>query len=78
MVDLLSRNVYVALAGVAQLVGVLSCRLKGHGFEPQSEHIQGNQCFSPLSLYPSLKAVEKCLQVRIKKMYLCTVFCIQS
>ena len=38
----------IALASMAQLVGVPSCTLKSCGFEPLSEHTPGLQCQSPV------------------------------
>lgn len=64
------KTVKTVLAGVAQLVGVLSCKPKGHGFDSQSGKMPRewviDGCFSltlvflSLSLFlssPSLKSI---------------------
>ena len=79
------KNVYVALAGVAHLVGVSFCTLKGYRINLWSEHMPGlwvralvtactrgnpSMFFSLSLLCP--KPMKKCPWVRIlKKQCLC-------
>ena len=67
--ELISKADYVsALASVAHLVGALSHRPTGGGFDPHSEHIHFSLTLMFLSLSASLsKAMKKCPRVMIKK-----------
>ena len=43
-----ANEIFPALASVAQLVGALSCKPKGCGFDPQSGHIPRLRVQSPV------------------------------
>ena len=50
----ISNTLEEAVAGVAQLVGVLLCKLKGHGFDSCSCHMPRLQVWTPFRVQCSL------------------------